>query len=71
MIISGIYYISKGILIIRNSKKKYYKSQNDIKAIVAKQLNIYYNIKYERCEANLTYFILYIYLTQKPGKFTK
>ncbi len=36
MIISGIYYISKGILIIRNSKKKYYKSQNDIKAIVAK-----------------------------------
>lgn len=36
MITSGIYYILKCILIIRNSKKKYYKSQNDIKTIVEK-----------------------------------
>ncbi len=36
MITSGIYYILKCILIIRNSKRKYHKSQNDIKTIVAK-----------------------------------
>ena len=36
MITSGIYYILKCILIIRNSKKEYYKSQNDIKSIVEK-----------------------------------
>lgn len=36
MITSGIYYILKCILVIRNSKKKYHKSQNDIKAIVEK-----------------------------------
>ena len=36
MIICGIYYILKNILIIIKSKKKYYKSQNDIEKIVAK-----------------------------------
>lgn len=34
MIVSGIYYILKNILIITNAKKKYQKSQNDIKSIV-------------------------------------
>lgn len=34
--ISTIYYLLKCILIIRNAKKEYYKSQNDIKTIVAK-----------------------------------
>lgn len=33
---SSIYYILKCILIIRNSQKKYYKNQNDIKSIVEK-----------------------------------
>lgn len=36
IIISVIYYAFKCILIIINSKKKYHKSQNDIKAIVEK-----------------------------------
>ena len=36
IIISAIYYTFKCILIIINSKKKYHKSQNDIKSIVEK-----------------------------------
>lgn len=36
IIISAIYYIFKCILIIIKSKKKYHKSQNDIKSIVEK-----------------------------------
>lgn len=36
MIVGSIYYITKCILIIRNSRKKYYKNRNDIKSIVEK-----------------------------------